>query len=131
MKQIFHGYQHWECYQAGMYSDVDITDRDGYAEYARFLADIPRFKTAMYRVIAEWPRSCEHFLSNPSVNRIAWLGQSAMCIETGISRKYRSGFRLLTADQQASANQAANTVLVSWIAEHLRDSSQLEFTFPA
>lgn len=34
----------------------------------------------MNKVINEWHYSCEHNLTNISLNRIAWLGQSACCL---------------------------------------------------
>lgn len=129
MNQVYHPYTAWECFHAGMYSDVELKERerDGFQEYALFLADIPRFNAAMLRVLSEWPRSCEHFLSNPSVNRIAWLGQSAMCIDTGISRRYRAGFRLLNPEQQLLANTAAEKMLESWCSSG--ESRQLLLPF--
>ena len=32
-------------------------------------------------VIVEWVNSCEHYLSNFAMNRIAWVGQAAMCYD--------------------------------------------------
>ena len=86
--------------------------------YRDFLSDIPRFRAAMARVVAEWPKSCEHFLTKTSTNRIAWLGQSAMCIETGVPAKFKSGFALLSDDQQRAANAAADQVLQAWLRGH-------------
>ena len=73
--------------------------------YAEFLSDGTKFHSAMQRVLNEWPIACEQFLSNESINRIAWLGQAAMCIETGIPCKFRYGFALLTDGQQQIANK--------------------------
>lgn len=102
-----------------MYSPVSIDRDTAMQKYAEFLRNIPRFERAMQRVITEWPRSCEQFLTNDSVNRIAWLGQAAMCIETGIPRMFRAGFSLLTEDQQLRANAAAEKVLRAWIRERV------------
>ena len=52
----------------------------------------------MERVVKEWPVSCEHFLTKHGMNRIAWLGQASMCIETGIPRFFRGGFNLMTQE---------------------------------
>ena len=86
--------------------------------YAAFLRDISRFEWAMDRVLAEWPHSCEHFLSNESMNRIAWLGQSSMCIDTGVPACYRAGFKLLSEAEQAAANFAAFRRLEGWLCQH-------------
>ena len=83
IRQIYHPYWDWECFHAGMYSNSSSIDMDAGREmYRQFLADIERFTLAMYRVVLLWPISCEQFLTNPTMNRIAWLGQSSMCIES-------------------------------------------------
>lgn len=83
--------------------------------HAEFLSDTPRFRAALERVLREWPISCEQFLSNESINRIAWLGQAAMCIDAGVPRSYRAGFKLLTPNQQETANNVAGEALKIWL----------------
>jgi hypothetical protein len=95
-----------------------MTEENCEKEYAKFLADIPRFKRAMDRVLLEWKNSCEHYLTNESMNRIAWLGQSAACIDMGIPRRFRGGFNLLAEDQKLAANDAALEYLNKWLVQH-------------
>lgn len=115
MKTIWHPWNEWECYEAGMYDGKsDRSSDECKALYAEFLADVARFRVAMDRVVSEWPKSCEHFLSKRGFNRIAWLGQAAMCIDTGVSRRHRAGYMLLDPEQQRRANKAAEDVLNEW-----------------
>lgn len=44
-------------------------------------SDPEETRRLMQRVTLEWKYSCEHNLSNMSMNRIAYLGQAACCIE--------------------------------------------------
>jgi len=121
LNRIYHPYWKWECFKAGFYTSAppDGIDADQAREmYRDFLADIARFEKAMMRVLNEWPHSCEQFLSNPNINRIAWLGQASMCIETGISCNFRGGFKLLSTDQQRVANKAAEYVLNIWLIQN-------------
>jgi len=83
--------------------------------YSIFLSDIEWFESAMCRVGEEWPLSCEHFLSNAATNRLAWLGQAAMCISTGVPAAFRGGFKLLSVDAQRTANQVAEKYLTEWL----------------
>ena len=107
--------------------DGEIVDHDILLRlYTDFLRDIPRFKLALHRVKQEWPLSCEQFLLNESINRIAWLGQAAMCIDTGIPRKYRAGFMLLSAQEQESANRTAQECLAEWLEDHARKNSTIQ-----
>lgn len=118
MKRIYHHWERWECVKAGMYETSVLHVTDAMADYAGFLRDIPRFEAALDRVLNEWPISCEQFLSNDSMNRIAWLGQAAMCIDTGVPRIFRAGFMLLSRDEQRTANAVAARALDRWVEQH-------------
>lgn len=118
MKRIYHTWEKWECYPAGFYNQTapdGLTAAECNQMYAGFLRDTERFSKALWRVLTEWPRSCEHYLSNEKMNRIAWLGQAAMCIETGIPSTYRGGFNQLTPEEQATANETALQALNEWL----------------
>lgn len=121
MKRIFHTWEKWECYPAGFYEDLPpdgMTPAQAIHAYRDFLADIPRFEAALARVLEEWPRSCEHYLSNESMNRIAWLGQASMCIATRVPACFRSGFNLLSEHQKEQANLTALAALNRWLEAH-------------
>lgn len=83
--------------------------------YAEFLRDIPRFKAAMVDVLREWPNSAEHYLSNDRMNRVAWLGQAAMCYATGVPAVFCGGYNQLTVAQKAAADGAAQEQLNRWL----------------
>lgn len=95
--------------------EAEFDKDEAMGAYRDFLGDIPRFEAAMQRVMTEWPKSCEHFLTKTGTNRIAWLGQSAMCIETGVPAKFKAGFGLLSEAQKRAANDAAGRVLADWL----------------
>lgn len=122
VKRIWHPWTDWECYGAGLFDGkTDLTPDEAREAYATFLRDTPRFKSALQRVLTEWPKSCEHFLSNEQSNRIAWLGQAAMCIETGINNTHRGGFKLMTDEEQRTANETAAAALAAWTDRQLRE----------
>ena len=118
MKRIYHTWEKWECYPAGFYEDnapAGMEPKEALERYRDFLRDTPRFEMALERVLLEWPRSCEHYLSNENMNRIAWLGQAAMCIDTGVPSVFRGGFNLLSEEEQATANAVALKALNRWL----------------
>jgi hypothetical protein len=116
MKRLWHPWFRWECFKAGFYESTCSLDADAAKDaYAQFLRDTPRFEAALQRVITEWPTSCEHFLSNESINRIAWLGQASMCIATGVPACFRGGFKRLSTQQQRIANATADKWLRIWL----------------
>lgn len=119
MERIYHTWDKWECYPAGFYNPKPPSKKltiDGCKHlYADFLMDDRRFSDALERVLSEWPNSCEHYLSNERMNRIAWLGQAAMCIETGVSKFFCGGYFLLSEDAQARADAVALNALNKWL----------------
>jgi len=118
IQRVWRPWQTWECYRSGFFSPTGDRGelerwRDG---YRRLLTDIPAFHTAMDRVLTEWPNSAVHNLTNDSMNRIAWLGQSACCITYGAcAEQTRSAFSTLPEDDQGEANAAAAYVLFEWL----------------
>lgn len=121
--RIFHTYEKWECYKAGFYatSVPGKTKSQCEEEYRTFLADIPRFEDALAHVVAEWKHSCEHYLTNTAMNRIAWLGQAAACYAVGLPSEYRSGFFLLEYAEQIAANEKALEYLNIWLEANGRE----------
>lgn len=130
MKRIYHTWDEWECYPAGFYenrpADKSLTDEHCKAIYRDLLADIPTFRGALARVLNEWPNSCEHYLTNERMNRIAWLGQASLCIARGIPSRYRGGYMLLTDGQKLAADLAALDALNEWLTQYGEPALTLE-----
>jgi len=118
--RTFHTFDKWECYKAGFYA----TTKEGMSQeeceqaYKTVLSSKRQFKKALDGVITEWQNSCEHYLTNAAMNRIAWLGQAAVCYATGVPATYRSGFRLLTKQEQTEADKVALTYLNRWLKKN-------------
>lgn len=119
MKRTYHTWDKWECYPAGFYENRplnrDLTDDECRHIYADHLRDTDRFRAALQRVITEWPNSCEHYLSNERMNRIAWLGQASLCIAEGIPQRFRGGYMELTKEEQLKADETALEALNAWL----------------
>jgi ParB-like chromosome segregation protein Spo0J len=126
--RIFHTFDKWECHKAGFYASKKegMTTEQCENAYAEFLSDGERFKEALDGVIREWVNSCEHYLTNKAMNRIAWMGQAAMCYATGVPSKFCSGFNLLTTEQQDKANQIALNAINFWMQKYNRPEIDME-----
>lgn len=116
MNRIYHTWDKWECYPAGFYeTGIDgLSKEEAEAKYANFLSS-DDFRKALDRVLAEWKNSCEHYLSNENMNRIAWLGQASACIWLGLPSCYRGGFNLLPKEEQEKADSIALEYLNKWL----------------
>ncbi len=131
--RIFHPFDKWECHKAGLYAtSVEGKTKEGCEKaYAEFLSDLPRFEKAAKKVIATWKNSCEHYLTNTAMNRIAWIGQAAACYTTGLPNCYAAGFYLLSERQQAAANSCALKVLNLWLKKNKRKTVTMEHAAPS
>jgi ParB-like chromosome segregation protein Spo0J len=130
--RLFHTYEKWECHKAGFYATTKdgMTKADCDEAMRDLLADLPKFKKALAGVVSEWKHSCEHYLTNAAMNRIAWLGQAATCYSLGIPAVYRGGFYLLTQEQQEAANKAALQALNKWLKSNGRKPVDMDTAAP-
>lgn len=129
MQRIYHTWDKWECYPAGFYESKPLgsmTKDEAEQLYASFLRDDDAFRVALGRVLNEWPRSCEHYLSNENMNRIAWLGQASMCIAHGVPACYRGGYNLLSEEEKKRADETALEYLNKWLASRGNEWLDLE-----
>jgi ParB-like chromosome segregation protein Spo0J len=126
--RIFHTFDKWECHKAGFYASKfdGMTADQCEREYAEYLSNEERFREGLNGVVSEWINSCEHYLTNKAMNRIAWLGQAAMCYSTGIPSKYCAGFNLLSPEQQDKANLIALDALNYWMQKYSRKPLTIE-----
>ncbi len=126
--RIFHTHDKWECQKAGFYENTKegMTKAQCEEGYRAFLSDSQQFGNTLERVITEWKHSCEHYLTNKAMNRIAWLGQAAACYALGIPSAYRGGFFLLTEAQQKEANEVALKYLNKWLVQNGRQEISME-----
>lgn len=127
-KRIFHTYEKWECYKSGFYNShkEGMTRDDCELEYKNLLSNENEFRKALDGVIKTWKYSCEHYLTNESLNRIAYLGQAALCYAKGIPSVFRGGFNLLTQEEQDKANKIALEYLNIWLVNNGRQPVCLE-----
>ena len=129
MKRIFHTWDKWECYPVGFYENHPpnkMTNEEAEKAYCTFLSDLELFGNTMCKVITEWKYSCEHYLTNPKMNRIAWMGQAAMCLHSGIPSRFRGGYNILSDEQKQQADELALKYINIWFKRN--DYSELNMT---
>lgn len=126
--RIFHTYDKWECEKAGMYAQnfEGLTSAQCEEKYRDFLSDCDLFRECANKVINEWKNSCEHYLTNFAMNRIAWIGQAAMCYHTKIPSRYCAGYNLLSDEQKEAANNIALDVLNDWLLQNGREPVEMD-----
>jgi len=115
--RIFHTYDKWECHKAGFYKST----KDGWSheqsetEFKRILSNQDLFSEILNKLIIDWKFSCEHYLTNTSMNRIAWLGQAAVCYHSGVPSRYSSAWFDIDLETREKANATALKYLNKWM----------------
>lgn len=80
MQRIYHPYWLWEDYQNGFYENVSGEEKQSKIQkvFEMFNSEELTIENMNY-VVDNWKYSMEHNLSNPAINKIAYIGQSACC----------------------------------------------------
>lgn len=114
MKQIYTPWYLWEDYHAGMWRKV--SDQDLWTERAIiFTGNTELYGFNMQIVVNEWPFAMLNNLSNPSVNKRAFLGHCAACYGANVPESItRSAWRLLTDRQRDDADFIAQKIVNEW-----------------
>tara|TARA_R110000824_G_scaffold9768_7_gene43193 strand:+ start:1179 stop:2309 length:1131 start_codon:yes stop_codon:yes gene_type:complete len=126
--RIFHTYDKWECHKAGFYSPTKEgwTHKECEDEFKRILSNQKLFGEILSKVIVEWKNSCEHYLTNTSMNRIAWLGQAAVCYHSGVPSRYSGAWMDLDKKTREKADNTALIYLNKWTSINNRTVINLE-----
>ena len=127
--RILHTWEKWECYRAGFYAERPpggLTQQQGEEAYYVFLSDLSAFEKALATVITEWTHSCEHYLTNDRMNRIAWLGQAAAAQAIHMPSSCRGGYHRLTDEQKENADTMALMYLNEWLERNNRPPVTME-----
>ena len=113
MERIYHRYEYWEDYKAGFYNNISGVNKDLMInKVVELFSSSELTETYMNKVIEKWKYSCEHNLTNLSLNRIAYLSQSACCIYAGVpSSITMEAWHLVSEENRNNANKIAEKII--------------------
>jgi len=111
MKREFVPFWKWEDWKAGMWSeaaaDINLA--------IEFTGDYQRYGQAMREVIFAWPNTMANSLTNPSINRRAFIGHCACCYKLGLPEYIvRKAWKELTQEQRDLADNEAENAYKLW-----------------
>lgn len=116
MKRIYHPWNKWEDHKAGFYDNLSGKEKqEKINQVLEMFNSLESTTLNMNRVISEWVFSCEHNLTNESMNKIAYIGQSACCLYAGIpSTITMEAWNLLDKSIQERSNRIAEEIIEKW-----------------
>lgn len=116
MKRMYHPYTKWEEFHAGMWRDISHEEEEEFLKKAiEFTGDHELYGSWMLKVVDSWKISCEHNLSDTSINRQAWIGHAACCLAIGCPEHItRRAWHCLSNEQQEKANMKADIAIEKW-----------------
>jgi hypothetical protein len=120
--RIYHPYWRWEDFKAGFYNNCSGEEKKILINKGIEMFNSEKLTLLnMYRVVNEWKNSCEHNFTNPSLNKIAYIGQGACCLYANIpSIVTMEIWNMLEKNVQDRANSNAEKVLNHWIINNKR-----------
>lgn len=116
MQRIYHPYWLWEDYQNGFYENVSGEEKQNKIQkvFEMFNSEELTIENMNY-VVDNWKYSMEHNLSNPAINKIAYIGQSACCNYAGIPNSITMEcWSKLSKEVQERANKNAIDSISRW-----------------
>lgn len=117
MVRIYHPWHKWEDYRAGFYDNcTGETKQQKEFLVVEMFSNQKETTRCMFWIVNNWKYSCEHNLTNSSMNKIAYIGQAACCYYGNIpSTITMSMWSKLPKNVQESANSIAEKALNHWI----------------
>jgi len=116
MERIYHNYLKWEDHKNGFYDYCKKSKRDYYIKKViEMFNDSHLTNIYMQKVIDEWFYSCEHNLTNESMNKIAYIGQSACCIYAGVPCEVTMrAWKMLSNEVKHRSDNIALKIIKKW-----------------
>lgn len=114
--RIYHPYTKWEDWKSGFYNNCsgDIK-KDKIIKVIEMFNNEKLTRKYMNKVIDEWKYSCEHNLTNNTINKIAYIGQSACCLYAEIPNTITmEAWSLLDLNIKNRADKIALEILEKW-----------------
>jgi len=116
MNRTYHHHDKWEEVKYNMYGNYNPKDKDMLIQKViYFFNNKTLVEKYMAYVCDNFKYSCEHNFTNPSMNKIAFLGQSAVSVWAKIPREITMiAWNFLTEKTQLRANKIAQEEINRW-----------------
>lgn len=119
IKQTWTPYWLWEDWLNGMWSKTEFDMH----KCIEFTGNHVKYGEAMKIVIEKWPNTMLNSLTNPSINKRAFLGHCAASMAIGCPEYItRMAWRELTDEQRFLADKVAQETIDKWKENYINTS---------
>ena len=115
-EQVFHPYDVWEDHNYGFYNNISGGNKlQMVQDVVGLFSDPSKTNLYMMRVVKEWKYFCEHNFTNPSINKVAYLGQAACALYKDVpSTVTMEAWSEVPENYKDIANQIAEDCIEYW-----------------
>ena len=115
VSRIYHPYWMWEEVKYNMWGSVDDTE-DYLNRAVDFTGDHTLYGKYMMKAVKKFTYSCEHNLTNPTINKKAYIGHIACALAMKCPEDIvRKAWWLLTDEQRELADREAMIAYNYWL----------------
>lgn len=116
INQVWVPYWFWEDWHNGMWNKIEKEQESEMLQKSiEFTGNWVLYGAAMIKVVELWPLTMLNNLTNPSINKRAFLGHCACCMEIGCPEYItRMAWKQLTDRQRFDADEIAQIVIDEW-----------------
>lgn len=120
-KRVYHPVNEWEEVAHNMWGEA-YDNKIALDQAIAFTSDHKKYGHYMRRVAKEWPISCENALTDPNLNKKAWIGHAAVALALNIPEDItRKAWGFLTDEQCSLANEEARRAIREWENTYAKD----------
>lgn len=129
INQLYYPYYLWEDYKYSFYETISGKIREEKLESCLKMFNSEELTIEyMEKVINEWYYSCRINFTNPSINKIAYLGQSACALFDNIPNTVTmEGWGLLSQDVRDRSNLIAKQKIDKWFLNFKSNQLCIDF----
>lgn len=116
LTRVYHPYKKWEEVRWNMWGETFGDCDKWWLELATtFTSNHEVYGSYMFKVIKQWPVSCENALTDRYINQKAWIGHAAAALALFIPEHItRKAWKNLKDEQKYLANKQAERAIRAW-----------------
>lgn len=113
-ERVYHPIKKWEEITHNMWGEVK-NKKKILQRAIEFTGNHTLYGSYMFKVIKEWPISCENALTDYRLNRRAWIGHAACALAIKCPEDItREAWSKLSDEQRLLANKEADRAIAEW-----------------